>query len=193
MDTEKSLYTLFIIGNFKGRRVQGELLQPLIPITADEKLKFIYEPFTMMVQFDSDIPKEELEEYIKVTYGVLDVEHAYLIPKGEEVNIKLPKKIQKNLHDLENNSGPVEFIHTKYNFKDDEESMDYFDNLVQMFMQHSQDSFDFSMDDDVDVMLKPKEYVPTLDEILERILENGIDSLSLREKILLDKYSNDNK
>lgn len=206
METEKLLYTLFIFGNFKGHGTKGEILQPILPITCNETLKFIYEPFTMLVQFDSDLPKDELAKYIKVTYGALDIEYVYLVPKGEETNLDLPQKIKKNLNDLENNSDRVEVI-TTINIKENETSMDDFHKLIQQFMGDKFDNVNFytedehenigffmeDEDDDVDDMLKPKEYVPTLDNILDKILENGINSLTLQETTLLNKYSNDDK
>jgi len=190
MEPQKEYYSLFIFGNFKGDTAEGEILQPLIPITCDETLKYVYEPFTMTVQFDTDLPKEELIEYLKVTYKSYDVNY-YIVPKGEEIEVDLPEKIKKNLEDLEMENDRVTFLYTKLNIKHGEDSLNQFDELVMKFMAESQDIINFDMDEDVDPMLLPKPQLPTMDDLLDRMLE-GIE-LSLEEQQLLDRYANEYK
>ena len=189
METEKLLFTLFIFGNFKGKGAEGELLQPLLPITCDESLKYVYEPFTMTVQFDTDLPKEELLEYLKVTYKPNDVQY-YLVPKGEEIEVELPEKIKKNLKDLETNSDRVMFI-KKYRYETDENATEAFDQLINFFMKDNESELFFEEEDEMDPMLKPKEQLPTLDDLLDKMIEGN--ELSLSEKELLTKYSNEYK
>jgi hypothetical protein len=52
------------------------------------------------------------------------------------------------------------------------------------------EDFDNDMDIDILPLLKKKKPVKTLDEILEQISKNGVNSLSEEDKQLLDKYSN---
>lgn len=189
METEKLLFTLFIFGNFKGKGVEGELLQPLLPITCDESLKYVYEPFTMTVQFDTDLPKEELLEYLKVTYKPNDVQY-YLVPKGEEIGVELPEKIKKNLKDLETNSDRVMFI-KNYRYETDENAADAFDHLINFFMKDNELDISFDEEDEMDPMLKPKVQQPTLDDLLDKMVD-GIE-LSLSEKKLLTQYSHEYK
>lgn len=189
METEKLLFTLFIFGNFKGKGAEGELLQPLLPITCDESLKYVYEPFTMTVQFDTDLPKEELLEYLKVTYKPNDVQY-YLVPKGEEIEVELPEKIKKNLKDLETNSDRVMFI-KNYRYETDENATEAFDQLINFFMKDNESELFFEEEDEMDPMLKPKEQLPTLDDLLDKMIEGN--ELSLSEKELLTKYSNEYK
>lgn len=189
METEKLLFTLFIFGNFKGKGAEGELLQPLLPITCDESLKYVYEPFTMTVQFDTDLPKEELLEYLKVTYKPNDVQY-YLVPKGEEIEVELPEKIKKNLKDLETNSDRVMFIQN-YRYETDENAADAFDQLINFFMKDNELDISFDEEDEMDPMLKPKVQQPTLDDLLDKMVD-GIE-LSLSEKKLLTQYSNEYK
>ena len=189
METEKLLFTLFIFGNFKGKGAEGELLQPLLPITCDESLKYVYEPFTMTVQFDTDLPKEELLEYLKVTYKPNDVQY-YLVPKGEEIEVELPEKIKKNLKDLETNSDRVMFI-KNYRYETDENATEAFDQLINFFMKDNESELFFEEEDEMDPLLKPKEQLPTLDDLLDKMIDGN--ELSLSDKELLTKYSNEYK
>jgi hypothetical protein len=191
METEKLLFTLFIFGNFKGRGAEGELLQPLIPITLDESLKYVYELYTMIVQFDTDLPKEELTEYLKATYKSNDIQY-YLVPKGEELSVDLPSKIKNNLKELENNSERVRFISHGYKI-DTEKSMDDFDKIIQYFMSESDFQDMVFEDEDDDPMLRPQKKNPTLDDLLDKIIDKGVLSLSEEEKRLLTHYSNEYK
>jgi len=191
METEKLLFTLFIFGNFKGRGAEGELLQPLIPITSDESLKYVYESYTMIVQFDTDLPKEELIKYLKSTYTPNDIQY-YLVPKGEELSVDLPGKIKNNLKELENNGERVMFISHGYKI-DTEKSMDDFDKLIRHFMLES-DFQDIAFEDeDEDPMLRPQKKNPTLDDLLDKMIDKGALSLSEEEKRLLTQYSNEYK
>ena len=191
METEKLLFTLFIFGNFKGRGAEGELLQPLIPITLDDSLKYVYESYTMIVQFDTDLPKEELTEYLKATYKSNDIQY-YLVPKGEELSVDLPSKIKNNLKELENNGERVRFISHGYKI-DTEKHVDDFDKLIQYFMSES-DFQDISFEDeDEDPMLRPQKKNPTLDDLLDKMIDKGALSLSDEEKRLLTHYSNEYK
>lgn len=191
METEKLFFTLFIFGNFKGRGAEGELLQPLIPITLDESLKYVYESYTMIVQFDTDLPKEELAEYLKATYKSNDIQY-YLVPKGEELSVDLPSKIKNNLKELEKGGERVRFISYGYNI-DTKKSIDDFDKLIQYFMSES-DFQDMTFEDeDEDPMLRPQKKNPTLDDLLDKMIDKGALSLSDEEKRLLTHYSNEYK
>lgn len=192
METEKLFFTLFIFGNFKGRGAEGVLLQPLIPITLDESLKYVYESYTMIVQFDTDLPKEELTEYLKATYKSNDIQY-YLVPKGEELSVDLPSKIKNNLKELENEGDRVTFI-SNYRFEvDTNKSAEEFDKLIQYFMSES-DFQDISFEDeDEDPMLRPQKKNPTLDDLLDKMIDKGALSLSDEEKRLLTHYSNEYK
>ena len=191
METEKSLFTLFIFGNFKGRGAEGELLQPLIPITLDESLKYVYESYTMIVQFDTDLPKEELTEYLKATYKSNDIQY-YLVPKGEELSVDLPSKIKNNLKELEKGGERVRFISHGYNI-DTKKSIDDFDKLIQYFMSESDFQNMTFEDEDDDPMLRPQKKNPTLDDLLDKMIDKGALSLSEEEKRLLTHYSNEYK
>ena len=187
MEPQKQFYTLFIFGNFKGKSAEGEILQPLIPITCNESLKYIYEPFVMIVQFDTDIPEEELVEYVKTTYKSSEVQY-YLVPKGEEVAVDLPKKVKENLMELENNSDRVNHIRTHYDVKQD---ADAFDKFIQMFMDSDESIGQFIDEEDGDPMLVPQENIPTLNDLLDKMIDG--ETLSLSEKELLTRYSNEYK
>ena len=96
-----------------------------------------------------------------------------------------------NLNDLENDTDRVTHLYTKFNIKESQSSADDFDKLIQMFMQGGDDMVDFFEDEDVDPMLKPKEKKPTLDDLLDKMIDG--EALSLSEKELLKRYSNEYK
>ncbi len=192
METEKLFFTLFIFGNFKGSRNEGEILQPILPITLDESLKYIYEPYTMIVQFDTDLPEDELKNYLKYIYKPNNIT-CYLVPKGEESGIDLPTKIKNNLNELENNGDRVRVINYGYNI-DTKKSIDIYDKLIERFMSESDFvDMEFEIEDYDDPKLQPQKKNPTLDDLLDKIIENGTLSLTEEEHRLLTKYSNEYK
>lgn len=102
---------------------------------------------------------------------------AYILTElNDEVTISMPKDIKQHLMDLENSSDNIEMFidmkleknNTRYN---DEEKYD--DDFVALLLDE----------------VKRKVKKPSLDQLLEKISKNGIDSLTNFEKETLEYYS----
>lgn len=189
-------YLLFVFGDMRVEGSQDEIAASLITITKHEKLKFIYGDYHMVLNLETDLPFDELKEFI---YEVLKSERFeyFLMPTSDKTSVKLPNEMAQHLFDLENETENV-FIFTQENVEDikrrnkagDEE----LDMIINYFLSENNLSFD-DEDEEEDMLIKKiqreqKEVKPSIDELLEKIVENGIESLTLQEKQLLDEYSN---
>jgi hypothetical protein len=201
METENPMddYLLFVFGNLTVEGSQDEIASALIPITKNEKVKFIYGSYHMVVNLETDLPFDELKEYIYETLKS-DVFEYFLMPMSDKTSVKLPESMAEHLFDLENDTDKVH-VFTQLNVEElkkrDKQTDEELDLIINYFLSNSE--FEFTSDDEEDeeddlikqVMNKPKQ--PSIDELLEKIVENGMDSLTLQEKQLLDEYSNEQR
>lgn len=197
METENPMddYLLFVFGNLTVEGSQDEIASALLPITKNEKVKFIYGSYHMVVNLETDLPFDELKEYIYETLKS-DVFEYFLMPMSDKTSVKLPESMAEHLFDLENDTDKVH-VFTQLDVEElkkrDKQTDEELDLIINYFLSNNE--FDMEDDDDDEddlikkVMNKTKQ--PSVDEILEKIVENGMDSLTLQEKQILDEYSNE--
>jgi len=192
MSTEEKneSYLLFVFGNFTNGNVEKEVASQVLPITTNEKLKYIFGSYHMVINMETDLPFDELKEFIYETLKSDNYEY-FLMPTVEKYSVKLPNDMVQHLFDLEQENENVHIFNQLSMEKLQRESKQHdedMDMVINYFMKEGLDDED---DDDIDVMLKPKESKPSMDEILEKIVDSGIDSLSSLEVKLLNQYSNE--
>lgn len=189
-------YLLFVFGNLTVEGSQDEIASALIPITKNEKVKFIYGSYHMVVNLETDLPFDELKEFIYETLKS-DMFEYFLMPMSDKTSVKLPESMAEHLFDLENDTDKVH-VFTQLDVEElkrrDKQTDEELDLIINYFLSNSE--FEFTSDDEDEeddlikqVMNKPKQ--PSIDELLEKIVENGMDSLTLQEKQILDEYSNE--
>ncbi len=107
-------------------------------------------------------------------------EQYFLMEVTKNVDIKMPRKLKKDFLNIdgeekkkENKTGE---INVESKLKERKEELKNF-------------TFEFLMPADFNQMVqKEPDYLPTVDEILDKISENGIESLTEKEKEILDNY-----
>ena len=200
METENPMddYLLFVFGNLTVEGSQDEIASALLPITKNEKVKFIYGSYHMVVNLETELPFDELKEYIYETLKS-DVFEYFLMPMSDKTSVKLPETMAEHLFDLENDTDKVH-VFTQLDVEElkkrDKQTDEELDLIINYFLSNSEFEFTSEDEDEEDdlikqVMNKPKQ--PSIDELLEKIVENGMDSLTLQEKQLLDEYSNEQR
>ena len=196
METENPMddYLLFVFGNLTVDGSQDEIASALLPITKNEKVKFIYGSYHMVVNLETDLPFDELKEYIYETLKS-DMFEYFLMPMSDKTSVKLPESMAEHLFDLENDTDKVH-VFTQLDVEElkkrDKQTDEELDLIINYFLSNNE--FDMEDDDDEDDLIKKvmnKTKQPSVDEILEKIVENGMDSLTLQEKQILDEYSNE--
>jgi hypothetical protein len=147
----------------------------ITPIVDSPNLKFQHSKGVLLFHFSSEIPKEEIYEYVRgVLYGI--TESFILTTMTDDVSVSMPEDIYNHLFDLESANGELDMkldmnrIKNNLDFMEQEE-----DDLVALLLEEMR----------VNNMIKR----PSLDQILDKVLTNGIDSLSPFEKDTLETYS----
>jgi hypothetical protein len=197
MDKENNTetYLLFVFGNFTTESSVYNVGESIILTSNDETIKYIYGPYHMVLKITTDIPFDEFKQFIYTTLQE-DTYEYFLMPLSEKSSVKLPKGLAENLFDLdeENENVKIMDIPTLEEVqRQAKQGDDELDKLISYFTKDMGLNFEFEEDDDVDPMMVKKDTEPTMDEILDNMMENGVDSLSLEDRLLLDKYANEYK
>ena len=130
----------------------------------------------MIFHFATEVSKEEIFDYVGgILYGITE---AYILTEmNDEVTISMPEDIKQNLLDLENSLDEIEM---SIDMNSEKNNMRYIDEE-----QEDDEDFVALLLDEV----KRKVKKPSLDQLLEKISKNGMDSLSKFEKETLEYYS----
>lgn len=164
-------YLITIIAEFKSDQDFFNIVRGIVPIIESQNLSFQYSKEVLLIYFKTGIDKNEIFDYIKnVLLGI--TETFILTEITDNMTVSLPDEIKKNLFDLERIG-----YHSSVNTDE----------------KHNYDSH-ICKDDDENIALlldQIKEYIkkPTLDQILDKILSGGYQSLSPFEQEILEGYS----
>jgi hypothetical protein len=168
-------YLLTIIGNFKTDEECSEIAMAITPIVDSPHLKFQYNNGILLFHFQTEVNKDELFGYIQtVLFGI--TETFILTEITDNMTVSVPDDIKKHLLDLENVSDDLSINIDMRQVK----------NNPELYMDEEEE------DDFVALLLGEREkYIkrPTLDQILDKILSKGYQSLSPFEQDILDGYS----
>ncbi len=173
-------YMLFIFGDFDEQETLAtNLSSQLLTVVSSPFLKFTYGEYGVVFHFRSKEVFSDLKEYVDM--GMSEItEQYFLMEVTKNVDIKMPRKLKKDFLNIdgeekkkENKTGE---INVESKLKERREELRNF-------------TFEFLMPADFDKMVQNEtDYQPTVDEILDKISERGIESLTETEKEILDNY-----
>ena len=187
--TEKFQYMIFIFGNFKNDDELVRLIATQIsPFTnKDSYLKYNYGDYGIVMNLESLLPFYEIRDYIHLVLEKVTPQY-FLIERPKHMYAFIPPELKLNLFDLNEENDKIE--QKDINFKDMTSIIDSFllnaasTILPENFL--SEEKMNGLYDN---IMTKVNEEKPSMDDILEKIKENGITSLTKQEKQILDEYS----
>ena len=174
-------YMLFIFGDFdEQENLATNLSSQLLTVVSSPFLKFTYGEYGVVFHFRSKEVFSDLKEYIDM--GMSEItEQYFLMEVTKNVDIKMPRKLKKDFLNIdgeekkkENKTGE---INVESKLRERKEELRNF-------------TFEFLMPTDFNQMVQKNEpdYLPTVDEILDKISEKGIETLTEKEKEILDNY-----
>ena len=186
-------YMLFIFGDFKDKDNIVEIIATQVSSFTDENsyLKFNYGDYGVVMNFQSNLSFYDIRDHIHVSLEKV-VPQYFLIEKPKHMYAFMPPELKLNLFDLneENEVIDQKDINIGDTFKDTTNILDnFFFNIASTINPE-----DMLSDNDMkgmfeNIIKKVEEDSPTIDELLEKIKDKGITSLSTEEKRILDEYS----
>lgn len=190
IENSNETYLLFVFGDFTTEYKVNQVGKSVILASTDETIKYIYGAYHMIIKINTDIPFDEFKKFIYESLKEDKYEY-FLMPMSEKTSAKLPKDLANNLFDLESDNENVKIMINipEMEVKQDDEELD---RIIEYFTKELDFTFDMEEDEEVDPMLVDNS-LPSMDDILDKLVENGPDSLTLDERKLLDRYANEYK
>jgi hypothetical protein len=187
-DTMKT-QTKYILFVFTKQDNLNELVtlvaEELTPISYSPKINYFYDNQSMIFTFDSQEEFGDIKEYVDILFDDLDMTYVLLPYNTDNMSYNTPIDVSNHLFDLnlpEDVSGNIDagrkLLH------------DELTDNVMSFFKKIEFNEEIDEDDDEDILLKQIKPLPlTLDNILDKINDCGISSLTNDELNLLNKYS----
>jgi len=176
-------YLLFVFAYHENQEKMVNILATEISTVVDSsEIKYYYGPQSVIFTFKSNDEMDVLKEFFQMTLADAGIVYFLLPFEPDKMSFWMDDNIVEHLFGCDKKSEERDISKEqqievqKLLFKDLEEINSMLDSIDDD-------------DDDDDFMLKPKKKELTLDELLDKINEKGIDSLSSEEKKLLTKYS----
>ena len=171
-------YLLFVYGEYGEKENHIQLIADFIaPSCTNNIIKYQHGAAWAIYHFESDVDSKKLGKFLENTITDLTAMF-FLVPVNDEVMISVDDDIMSHLFDL---SDKTESGLDVDNFYENPEKNEDFIDLVNKFALH--------MEQEVANLIKKQVEPLTLDQILDKILEEGIDNLTDNEKQKLDEYS----
>jgi hypothetical protein len=139
-------------------------------------MKFHYTDEYVISHFETEESPKDIKEFCKIVLEDI-IDNYILLPHNKNILISLPKDIEDELMDLDNdNVVKPDKLSEKPDIKHISEVMDHVLTNLFSLKNESEDIYE-------------QVIVPTLDELLDKIKTVGIDKLTNQEKELLYDYS----
>ena len=185
-------YLLFIFGEFKNNDKLVELIASQLSIFTDENsyLKYNYGDYGIVLNFQSHFSFYNLRDHVHITLEKI-VPQYFLMERPKNFYAFMPPELKLNLFDLYEKNHNEE--QTNVNFKDNMNLIDNF--LINITSSMNEDLFSEENMGKMfeNIMFKmekeEKKQTPTIDELLDKIKDKGLSSLTDDEKQILDEYS----
>jgi hypothetical protein len=167
-ETVGTRYFLIAFGNFKNNQeLMMNLFKQFTPVLSSNVLKFHFGDDYVLAHFETEETQKDIREFCNIVLSET-IENFLLIPNNKNIFVSLPNELQDFLLNLDEDL-PI----NNDNLSQDDDSEDVKDFMEQLLEK---------------VMTK-KEDKLTLDELLDKIQSNGIESLTEKEKNQLYDYS----
>lgn len=164
-------YFLIVLGEFENEEACKEVALTLTPIVDSPQLKFNHSKGNLIFHFASEVSQEEIYDYI--LGSIFDLCSSFILMENtDKVSLYLPKNIKQHLLDLDKVGEDVD-IKININQNRPLSELEGEEEFVALLL------------DEVKKQVKR----PSLDQILDKININGIDSLTKFEKDTLDEHS----
>ena len=165
-------YLLTVFGNFELEQCE-EIAHCLEALVDSPHLKFQYRNGVIVFHFASEFKMVDVDEFLKLIHH--DLYDSFILSEYDDnVSVFMKEDMKQHLFDMETETeGAITF---------DLEPRNGFDM-----------SYDEEDEDDIVTTLmnqvKKNLQIPTLDQLLDKVADNGVESLTPYEKATLDNYS----
>lgn len=172
----KNTYILFLFAMNENQDEFVKMMGNELSIVATSPdVRYYYGPQSSVFVFTSNETFNELSEILTIMFEVDELTYMFLPLDRNNMTSGFGKTVDKHLFgDKPLTTDSTSITQAFRAFKDD------FDEFAQM----CEDDYDNEI-----VKIKSKPYVPSVNDILDKIKITGINSITIEEKTILDNYS----
>ena len=189
---ELTKYILFVFAkNNNPKEFTEQIADELSVLSDTPNLNFYFGPESSVFTISTLDSHQDVKDYIDMILNVGDIMYVLLPYTSDNLSYGLPEKISKHLF----NDGISDFMseNPKNSEPNEFEVRKIIQDHIKDTFKLNVENFDFEYDEeewsDIDE-IKNKQRTQSLDELLEKIKEKGLNSLTEKELQLLNKYSN---
>lgn len=167
-----SKYLLTIFGDFKTEAICQEIALSLSPVVDSPNLKFQFTKGVLIFHFGSDMDIKDIHEFLEILS--YDLFESFILSEfTDKVSVFMPTDTMEHLFNLdgEGENGQEMILIPKNNMEFIDDSSD--DEFVALLLDE----------------VKKRVKKPSLDQLLDKIKNEGIDALTPFEKGTLENYS----
>ena len=185
-------YMLFIFGDFKGKDKIIELIALQLSAFTDKHsyVKYNYGDYGIVLNFQSHLSFYNIRDHVHIILEKVAPQY-FLFERPKHMYAYMPPELKLNLFDL--NEENINIEQKDVNFKDVMNIMDNFlINITSTLSPEnmlSEDDMERMFENIMNEVDRQEEVKPTIDDILDKIRDKGIESLTNSEKQILDEYS----
>lgn len=175
MEPKKYDYILLIFMRSEDQdNFVNEIGKDLALLADSKNVKYYYGDETAIFTFSSKTIYKDLSEYLGIMYDTRNLQYIFMPLDKNNISTGFNEIVNDHLfNDKNTDTGQIKIITPNI------------DELNKELMEFCDDEDD----DDLLVKLRNKTIDPSIDEILDKIGETGIKSLTTKEKTILDNYS----
>ena len=175
-------YILFVFAEHKNQDEFVKTIAEDISIVSDsENIKYYYGPSSAIITFKSTDTIQELHEYMGILFFSETIVYMLLPYKPDNMSVGMNPEVFKHLF-LQSKSEDVSGFQTMVQNVDENKTPSDFKFILK-------EEYEDEDEDDEISKIKNSPKKIEIDEILDKISECGINSLSLSEKKFLETYS----
>jgi hypothetical protein len=174
----KNTYILFLFAMNENQDEFVKMMGNELSIVASSPdVRYYYGPQSSVFVFTSNDTFNEISEMLTIMFEVAELTYMFLPLDRNNMTSGFGKTVDKHLFgDKPLTNDSTNITNAFKAFKED------FDEFAQM----CEDDYD---DEIVKLKRKSKPYVPSVNDILDKIRITGISSITIEEKTILDNYS----
>jgi hypothetical protein len=176
-------YLLFVFAKHKNQESFVKILaEEIVGVIDTTDIKFYYGDESAVLTFNTKETIENVKDFFLDTLGASGIVYFLSPYEPDKMSYWLDRSIEKHLFDSDKRSDIVE------NTLEEQVEVQ---KLIFGDLEKGLDSLIKDIEEDIDEIeqLKSKPKVKTVDELLDKIIDSGYESLTEKELTLLNEYS----
>lgn len=194
MKKRNKSYILFLYGIWEDDEKFIRDIRDILLLVVDSGfLKFVHGPSSAILSFKSSETFEDISDYLDSSLPKYVTNYIF-IPKPRKLTHRFPDGMDKHLFDLDTNTNDLvdkqnrKEIELDFLYEDNkEESIDIPTEGLEDFMGKFDKMFENFIEDVRVITTKGKNF--DLDDILDKVIEKGVSSLTEDERKFLDNHN----